>query len=214
MNIYTFLKDTANDVVDYANDTHKKLIGNIPKTIILCGKMGSGKTTIKKLLKNRWQLNDIVTYTTRPIRPGEVNHKDYHFCSENEFLKLIDSEFFAEYQTFNATFGKCYYGSAKDSFISNSIIVMDPLGIKEIHKKLKSIFVIYLKVNDNEILKKRALGRGDDIKEIERRLKSDDENFMNIEKYCDVIINIDEDMSPENIASEIGINLIETFVEQ
>ena len=56
--------------------------------ILLCGKTCSGKTVIRKELV-KMGLKSIVTYTTRPIRDGEIEDVTYHYISKEEFLKKI-----------------------------------------------------------------------------------------------------------------------------
>ncbi|MBP3676958.1 MAG: guanylate kinase, partial [Agathobacter sp.] len=54
------------------------------KIICVMGKSSSGKDTIYEKLLNESQLDlkRIIPYTTRPIREGEEEGREYHFCSE------------------------------------------------------------------------------------------------------------------------------------
>ena len=59
---------------------------------ILSSPSGAGKTTlVKKISKNKNFLIS-VSHTTRLPRPNEVNGKDYHFITKNNFKKLIKKE--------------------------------------------------------------------------------------------------------------------------
>lgn len=52
----------------------------------ICGRSGSGKDTIaKELLEKYHDLQPIVTYTTRPMRPGEIDGKEYSFLRYGKF---------------------------------------------------------------------------------------------------------------------------------
>ena len=53
------------------------------KIIVLCGKSGTGKDSLAKLVKERLNLNFVVSHTTRPMREGESNKNPYYFidCS-------------------------------------------------------------------------------------------------------------------------------------
>lgn len=55
--------------------------------IILCGKSGSGKDTVGKELVDMGYKR-VVTYTTRPMRPGELDGHQYHFVSVDKFEEL------------------------------------------------------------------------------------------------------------------------------
>lgn len=67
--------------------------------IVVTGTTGAGKNTlVEQILTQEPQLrlSRIVSYTTRPQRPGEVEGIDYHFVSEDEFEQLIASGAFFE----------------------------------------------------------------------------------------------------------------------
>lgn len=172
------------------------------KNIVLCGKTSSGKTTVAKIIENRG-FKRIITYTTRPIRPGETD-EDYHFISNGEFLRMMTEDCFAETAEYNACFGKCRYGSAKKDYLSeNSIIILNPIGIVKAHEVLSNCLVVYLDVSD-DILVSRATSRGDDVNEITRRLAADREDFNNlfINEYVDLVIDC-TGKTPEEIADII-----------
>lgn len=56
---------------------------------ILIGMSASGKDAILRELVANHGFREIVTTTTRPMRKGEVNGKDYNFISRKEFEKEI-----------------------------------------------------------------------------------------------------------------------------
>lgn len=142
--------------------------------IVLVGGTGSGKTTLAKALEAKG-FKRIVTYTTRPKRAGEKNGVDYHFLTAEQFKQKFIKDFFAEITTYNADFGFCMYGSAKQDYktTDKSVIVLNPKGVLELEE---FAFVVYLDICEN-ILKERALKRGDTIVEITRRLKDDKPYF-------------------------------------
>ena len=52
--------------------------------LAIVGPSGSGKTTLAEHLKDKLNIPVIVSYTTRPIRDGEIDGKDHHFVSEQD----------------------------------------------------------------------------------------------------------------------------------
>ena len=56
--------------------------------LMLTGVSAAGKSTIQKILKDRMGWMPIISYTTRPPRPGEVDGVDYRFVTEREFELL------------------------------------------------------------------------------------------------------------------------------
>ena len=81
---------------------------------ILSSPSGVGKTTLtKELTISNSNFVISISYTTRKPRPNEVNGKDYHFVSIEEFKKLIKEESFFEY----ALIFNNYYGTLKKTVI-------------------------------------------------------------------------------------------------
>jgi len=74
---------------------------------ILSSPSGAGKTTIAhRLLAADDNLAMSVSATTRPMRPGEVEGRDYHFASPEEFASMVAAEAFLEWaQVFGHRYG-------------------------------------------------------------------------------------------------------------
>ncbi len=91
--------------------------------ILLLGKNGSGKTYTAKYLEKSG-LKKSISCTTRPPRPFEIDHEDYHFITKEQFEEMINNNEFVEYKQFR----DCYYGTPRinmeeaDIFISGSQI--------------------------------------------------------------------------------------------
>ena len=65
---------------------------------VLSSPSGAGKSTIAgKLLGAEPDLNVSVSYTTRPIRPGEVDGRDYHFIDLDRFRQMVENHEFLEW---------------------------------------------------------------------------------------------------------------------
>ncbi len=57
--------------------------------VILSSPSGAGKTTLVKLLSEYQNYIISISHTTRKPRSNEVNGKDYHFISDQEFENLV-----------------------------------------------------------------------------------------------------------------------------
>ena len=74
---------------------------NKPKLFAFASPSGGGKTSIiKPLLKKYPEFEFSVSATTRSMRPGEVNGKDYFFLTKKEFQDLITDGGFVEHEFF------------------------------------------------------------------------------------------------------------------
>jgi guanylate kinase len=168
--------------------------------IILLGKSGSGKDSIKSELV-KMGLNSIVSYTTRPKREGEIEGVQYHYINDLEFEDLSTQEFFAETTSYQVANGDTwYYGSAKKDMTNSKVFIANPEGLKNI-KKISELNPISFYISaDEEILWNRLRERGDNSAEARRRLNADDNDFRDIVNDVDFTIKNNGDMSVKEIA--------------
>jgi guanylate kinase len=63
-----------------------------PLVFVVTGPSGAGKGTLIRALTERLpELEVAISATTRPMRAGEEDGREYHFLSEEEFVRRIDS---------------------------------------------------------------------------------------------------------------------------
>lgn len=159
--------------------------------VTIIGKTCSGKNRIVNDLINNYGFNQIVTYTTRSPRNGEVNSETYHFINTDDFMQKMKNGFFAEWKAYTTTEGVWYYGTAMkdlEKADDKTVVILTPDGYRDIKGKVDCRIVsIYLYAN-NATIKKRLMARGDDPKEAERRVLHDNEDFKGIENEVDRIV--------------------------
>lgn len=162
---------------------------------VLLGKTCSGKDAILNKLIDEYEYKKLTTYTSRPMRKGEVQDRTYHFISEEEFLEKLDSEFFLEHKKYETVNGTWYYGSAKEDYTKaddNTIIILTPSGLSALkvyiarQKADIDIIPIYIYANNNTI-GKRLKKRGDKKEEADRRIKADNVDFDGVQNVVDRI---------------------------
>lgn len=65
--------------------------------LVVCAPSGAGKTTLIARLREEFPgIGYSVSCTTRAPRPGEVDGRDYHFLTEEDFLRRRNAHEFAE----------------------------------------------------------------------------------------------------------------------
>ncbi len=163
------------------------------KVVVISAPSGTGKTTVcKKLLQQNPNMVFSVSYTTRQKRPSEVDGKDYHFVTEEEFKKLIKQDKFVEW----AKVYNHYYGTPKQPLIKaissgkDILLDIDVQGGKNIKKIFPDGIFIFLLPPSWSVLKKRILCRNqDNVKEIKLRLKNVIKELKFIKYYDYIVIN-------------------------
>jgi guanylate kinase len=153
--------------------------------IIVCGKSGSGKDTLRQRLQ---QIGFIYgkPYTTRPKRELETD-SDYVFINDEQFSKLSEQKFFFDVRVFN----QWNYGLPNFEWNSCNLFVMTPSTINKISKKdLKGCFIIYLDIEEN-VRRERISSRLGNADSVERRLEADKKDFENFTTYNLRITNPD-----------------------
>ena len=155
----------------------------------LMGKSSSGKDTIyKKLLADdSLKLLPIVPGTTRPMRDGEANGREYNFYTESEFEDLKSRGMIAESRSYNTVHGIWYYFTVADEKIKPAESDYILIGTLEAYNGLSAFFgadrvvPVYIFVDDGVRLE-RALARERSQKnpryaEMCRRFLGDEEDF-------------------------------------
>lgn len=141
--------------------------------LVMTGASASGKTEIAKIIIHKYHFKKMVTYTTRPMRIGEINGVDYHFLTKEEFIKKQQAGDFLETTEYNHhLYGTCFKDASKDK-----VLIVDVNGANILHEKLKKQVVIFFLESPPEIRKQRMLQRGDHIDDIEKRLAGDFNDF-------------------------------------
>ena len=164
---------------------------------ILCGKSASGKDTLlQELIKKGY--TPIISTTTRPMREGEKEGREYFFVDNDKFNALIKEDKLVEYRKYNAlNNGKedvWYYGTQKQDFNKNKnyIVILDLEGAASFKKAFPLLCQAVYIDTAGDIRTSRAKERGSfDEGEWNRRFISDEAKFSpeNVDKVCDYIIH-------------------------
>ena len=163
---------------------------------ILSSPSGAGKTTISKMLLERdGEINLSVSVTTRPMRPGEVDGKDYIFVDQAEFDRMVEEELFLEWAT---VFGHSY-GTPKAQVKAglregrDFLFDIDWQGTQQLYQKLETDVVrVFLLPPSIEELRRRLTGRGTDTAQvIQARMDRARAEISHWDGYDYVVVNDD-----------------------
>ena|SRR5687767_9029273 len=175
---------------------------NIKQGIIflVAAPSGAGKSSlVKKILEYDASIDLSTSYTTRPIRIGEQNGREYHFISPDEFKLRQEKNEFVEYAIVHGNF----YGTSKkwleQELQQNKKILLeiDWQGANQVKALFdKSAYVVYIFILPPSVeeLKRRLLARGQDNQEIINNRLNEAYNEMHHAIDADYII-INEDFN-------------------
>jgi len=165
------------------------------KMIVVSAPSGAGKTTIvKHLLKTFPRLGFSISATSRKMRQGEINAREYYFVSADEFLQLIENKQLLEWQE---VYPGSFYGtqvSEIERITSNNqfpVFDVDVVGGLNI-KKMYGVHAIsvFIKPPSYEILESRLRSRATDSEEsLQKRLQKVKWELAFENKFDHVIVN-------------------------
>ena len=140
--------------------------------LAIVGATCSGKNRFANKLCTEEGWERVVTCTTRPIRPGEVNGEDYVFMDAKNFNYLSAQGKLINIRQYDTVEGIWKYGIRPadiDMGKKKRLIIIDPLGATRLFKPWQ----VVLMVTPREIRKQRSITRGDNETEFARRDHAD-----------------------------------------
>ena len=159
------------------------------KIFYIMGKSSSGKDTIYNRLRidEGLKLSNLILYTTRPMREGEIQGREYHFVTDERFCQLEKEGKVIEARTYQTVYGPWTYFTADDGQMKDTEKSYLGIGTLESYVQLKNYYgesricPVYIEVEDGERLK-RAIAREEQQKtpkyeEMYRRFLADAQDF-------------------------------------
>ncbi len=175
--------------------------------IVLAGASASGKTEVAKELAKKYGITKVITTTTRKMRVGETNGKDYFFVSKEKFELMLQEGRFVEHTLYNENL----YGSTKDQIMPNRCVVIDPAGLRAYIALNDPTIVTFFLDSNEETRFKRMLLRGDKEEDAKKRVTHDRLAFRP-ENIADVDFHINsETHSVEEVTDDVYNKYIETL---
>ena len=171
---------------------------------ILSSPSGTGKTTIaRRLLAEDGEIRMSVSVTTRPMRPGEIDGRDYIFTDQANFERMVEEEAFLEWAT---VFGHSY-GTPKAQVKAglregqDFLFDIDWQGTQQLYQKLeRDVVRVFLLPPSIEELRSRLTGRGTDSAEvITDRMERARAEISHWDGYDYVVVNDDIDICFEKV---------------
>jgi guanylate kinase len=156
---------------------------------------GAGKTSlVKALLDQDENAQASVSYTTRAMRPGEVDGRDYYFIDKSRFDEMLSkTEFLEHAQVFKNLYGTSQAWVKQTLAKGRDVILeIDWQGAAQIRRLLPETEGIFILPPSRQSLEERLRGRGQDDEAVIKQRMQEAKN--EISHYVDaqwLIVNDD-----------------------
>ncbi|PWD43081.1 guanylate kinase [Gordonia paraffinivorans] len=177
------------------------------RLIVLVGPSAVGKSTV--VAKVRDAIPDLffsVSATTRDPRPGEVDGRDYHFVSREDFDKMIAGDELLEWADIHG--GLQRSGTPLKPVLDALeagrpvLVEVDLVGARNVVKRLPEATTVFLAPPSWDELVARLRGRGTETPEaIERRLATAEVEMAARDEFDHVIVNSEVDRAVSELVS-------------
>jgi len=184
------------------------------KMIVVSAPSGAGKTTIvRHLLKTFPQLGFSVSATSRKMREGELNGREYYFTTSSEFRLMIEEGKLLEWQE---VYPDNYYGTPvseverMNSLGLCPVFDLDVVGGLNVKKMFgDQALAVFIKPPSYEILETRLRSRGTDTEEsLQNRLDKAKWELTFEKEFDKVIVN-----DTLETALKVAESLIKNFLD-
>ena len=179
------------------------------RVLLVSGPSGSGKSTLCKRLLLDPRVEFSVSATTRPMRVGEQDGREYHFVSKERFRQLIEQGAFIEHAEVHGNL----YGTLKEPMqraLENGrvyLVEIDVQGALQLRQLGIEGVYVFIDVPSMEVLRQRLVARGTDAPDvIARRLAKAEWERSERVKYDHVIVNDDLERSFAELLRVAGLD--------
>ena len=168
---------------------------------VLSSPSGAGKSTIARMLmESDPGVAMSVSATTRPIREGETSGVDYHFVTDEEFDRMLETNAFLEWaHVFGYRYGTLRNEVLKVIEASRDVLLdIDWQGTQQLKQVDPDIVRVFILPPSMQELERRLRSRGTDSEDvIQRRMARAAVEISHWAEYDYVLINNDAEKCRE-----------------
>lgn len=175
--------------------------------IIISSPSGGGKgTLIKEILQTLPNIGYSISYTTRPMRAGEENGRDYFFVSQMDFEQRVANGDFLEYAQVHGN----WYGTSRslaETLIAEGkdvILEIDVQGAGWVRRKMPDAVGIFILPPSFEVLRDRLTARATEgIEALSLRLRNSFDEVKEYSRFGYVVVNDDKELAARRLEAII-----------
>lgn len=164
-----------------------------PQLVVLSGPSGAGKDSLLQRMKELgFPFHFVVTATTRPPRPGEVDGVDYHFVSRERFQEMIARGELLEHALVYGDYKGIPRRQVEEALRSGKDVVLriDVQGAATIRRLAPGAVLIFLTAaSEEELLQRLRTRKTEDPEALARRIATAREELKRVEEFDYVVVN-------------------------
>jgi guanylate kinase len=176
-----------------------------PFLLVLSSPSGAGKTSIaRRLLEVRRDLDYSVSATTRAMRPGETDGRDYHFLTPEEFERRVQGGEFLEH----ATYGGNRYGTLRAEVEAifrrgkHALLDIEIDGARQLRSSFPAAVHVFVLPPSGDELVRRLEGRNtEDPAAVRRRLDHAANELAAVAEYGYAVVNDDLELAVSRVSA-------------
>ncbi|HSK92902.1 MAG TPA: guanylate kinase [Candidatus Angelobacter sp.] len=186
-------------------DPEKRMTFPNPMLVVVSGPSGVGKSTIvAELGRRRPQVVPIVTATTRPQRPDEIDGVHYHFLGREAFEELIATDGLLEHANNHGHWYGTPIGQVRGILAAgrDAILTISPEGARNVRRLVPDALLIFVMPPSMDDLDERLRQRGSESEASMERRRQDAERWIAESGDYDYVV-VNETDRPEEAADRI-----------
>ncbi len=197
------MTDSAPEVLPYEVFTQPR-----PLLVVLSGPSGVGKdSTMAGLRAQGAQFYQVVTATTRPRRPSEVDGVDYHFLTMQRFAEMIEAQELLEHAVVYGDYKGIPKAEVRKGLQSGMDVVLrvDVQGVETVQRMVpQAVTVFLIASSDEEMVHRLRDRRTENEGMLAMRVATAREELRRVDSFKYVVINR-EDALDETVQQVLAI---------